>query len=138
MAKQDDWARITLRLPPELHARLTNEAAAASINAEIVGRLEQSFDWPVLSTSLKNAIEDSAESNSQSVQQELLARLEFTRSWDSDYFNPASDNAMGLDPDVRLGAIETRLDDLARMIRKIAGEPDPLSLPMMDEDGKPF
>lgn len=43
MAKQDDWIRITLRLPPELHQRLSDEAGAKSLNAEIVARLEDSF-----------------------------------------------------------------------------------------------
>lgn len=42
MAKQDDWVRITLRLPPELHAYLSEQAGAGSLNAEIVDRLHVS------------------------------------------------------------------------------------------------
>lgn len=40
MAKQDDWVRITLRLPPELHEQLKERAGAGSLNAEIVEALE--------------------------------------------------------------------------------------------------
>jgi hypothetical protein len=44
MAKQDEFIRITLRLPPELHKKLTEAAGAGSMNAEIVARLEKSFE----------------------------------------------------------------------------------------------
>lgn len=43
MAKQDDWIRITLRLPGDLHERLVEAAASSSMNAEIVERLSDSF-----------------------------------------------------------------------------------------------
>lgn len=46
MAKQDDWARITLRLPADLHAKLVAAAATASLNNEIVDRLYESFEKP--------------------------------------------------------------------------------------------
>lgn len=41
----DGYTRITLRIPETLHARLTSEAAktSKSMNAEIIGRLEESF-----------------------------------------------------------------------------------------------
>lgn len=41
----DGYTRITLRIPNELHAKLTKVAArtSKSMNAEIVGRLENSF-----------------------------------------------------------------------------------------------
>lgn len=45
MAKQDEFIRITLRLPPALHARLTKIAGAKSLNAEIVSRLEESIRY---------------------------------------------------------------------------------------------
>jgi hypothetical protein len=43
--EEDRYTRITLRIPKELHARLDAEADATSksLNAEIVGRLEESF-----------------------------------------------------------------------------------------------
>jgi hypothetical protein len=41
LAKQDDWVRITLRLPPELHDRVAKSAGPTSINAEIVHELER-------------------------------------------------------------------------------------------------
>jgi len=43
MAKQDDWTRITLRLPRDLHARITAAVGAASLNATIVTSLEERF-----------------------------------------------------------------------------------------------
>ena len=43
MAKQDDWAKITLRLPPDLHRKLAEATGANSLNAEIVQRLDESF-----------------------------------------------------------------------------------------------
>lgn len=48
MAKQDDFVRITLRLPPDLHEKLRDATGAGSLNATIVDRLDQSFhreDW---------------------------------------------------------------------------------------------
>lgn len=46
MAKQDDYARITLRIPAALHERINDacEKAKRSMNAEIIERLEKSFD----------------------------------------------------------------------------------------------
>ncbi|MEM8823169.1 MAG: hypothetical protein AAGF30_06125 [Pseudomonadota bacterium] len=43
MAKQDDWIRITLRLPQELHARISSSGGASSLNATIVQALEDQF-----------------------------------------------------------------------------------------------
>lgn len=46
MAKQDEWVRLTVRLPPDLYERLTSKTAqgGASMNAEIVARLQTSLD----------------------------------------------------------------------------------------------
>jgi hypothetical protein len=46
MASQDDFMKTALRLPRELHAKLHESAldAGRSYNAEILHRLEQSFD----------------------------------------------------------------------------------------------
>lgn len=43
--EEDRYTRITLRIPKELHAKLqqSSDATSKSINAEIVGRLEQTF-----------------------------------------------------------------------------------------------
>ncbi|MCC4621769.1 type II toxin-antitoxin system HicB family antitoxin [Xanthomonas cassavae CFBP 4642] len=43
---EDGYTRITLRIPDGLHAKLTGEAArtSKSMNAEIVQRLESSFE----------------------------------------------------------------------------------------------
>lgn len=45
MAKQDEFIRTALRVPPTLHAKIHAAAAEAgrTFNAEIVARLEQSF-----------------------------------------------------------------------------------------------
>ncbi|WP_271896290.1 Arc family DNA-binding protein [Candidatus Phyllobacterium onerii] len=44
MAKQDEWTRITLRIPPELHEKLTEAARTSSMNAEIIRRLEYTIE----------------------------------------------------------------------------------------------
>ncbi len=43
VAKQDEYARITLRLPPDIHAKLIERAGAKSLNAEIVTRLTKTL-----------------------------------------------------------------------------------------------
>lgn len=40
---RENWVRITLRLPPDLHASLVESARLTSLNAEIIVRLEESF-----------------------------------------------------------------------------------------------
>lgn len=54
MANQDDYIRITLRIPKDLHGRLSElaEETSKSMNAEIIGRLEAS----VLAESLDVAL----------------------------------------------------------------------------------
>jgi len=44
MARQDDYSRITLRLPPELHEKVRKAAGERSLNAEIITRLERTFE----------------------------------------------------------------------------------------------
>lgn len=43
MAKQDEYARYTIRIPAELYERLKASAGNKSVNAEIIARLEDSF-----------------------------------------------------------------------------------------------
>lgn len=45
MAKQDDWVRLTVRIPPELHDKLQTAVTVGpnSMNAEIIARLDESF-----------------------------------------------------------------------------------------------
>lgn len=45
---EDRYTRITLRIPKELHSALTDAAdtTSKSLNAEIVGRLQASFESP--------------------------------------------------------------------------------------------
>lgn len=44
MAKQDDYSRYTIRVPAELYERLQVAAGDRSLNAEIIERLQKSFD----------------------------------------------------------------------------------------------
>lgn len=46
--QRDDWIRITLRLPPRLHAQITDVAARAgtSLNGQIVEALLAAFNPP--------------------------------------------------------------------------------------------
>lgn len=46
MEKDDRYTRITLRIPKDLHERLSNAAddTSKSMNAEIIARLEESFE----------------------------------------------------------------------------------------------
>lgn len=43
MAKQDDYIRISLRMPPDLHQKLTERAGPLSLNAFIVTRLTEAL-----------------------------------------------------------------------------------------------
>ena len=43
MAKQDDYARYTIRIPADLYERLKEAAGEKSVNAEIIARLQGSF-----------------------------------------------------------------------------------------------
>ena len=49
--KRDDTVKLVLRLPPQLHRRLTRIATRKnqSLNSEMVQRLERSFEWEVAS-----------------------------------------------------------------------------------------
>lgn len=59
MARQDDYIRTALRVPPDLHAKLHKAADenATSFNAEIVARLTASFDAPPDVAALRQEIE---------------------------------------------------------------------------------
>jgi uncharacterized protein (DUF1778 family) len=61
MIDDDRYTRITLRIPKDLHALLQTaaDASSKSINAEIVGRVQQTFDeqTPALQSRLRD-IED--------------------------------------------------------------------------------
>lgn len=43
MAKQDEFVRYTVRLPRELYERIQAAAGNASVNAEVIKRLEAAF-----------------------------------------------------------------------------------------------
>ncbi|MAN78381.1 MAG: hypothetical protein CML24_14640 [Rhizobiales bacterium] len=77
MAKQDDYARYTIRVPQDLYARLQRAAGEKSINAEITERLEQSFYWPQsqLEQSIKLRIDQARPNQRASRDIRLLQRL---------------------------------------------------------------
>jgi hypothetical protein len=81
MAKQDDYVRITIRLPPELHAKLVQSAGPHSLNAEIVNRLKESADFD-----------------------ERMANLR-----DFAYSNASSEAAPGNTPDEKIAALIERI-----------------------------
>lgn len=60
METEDKYTRITLRIPKDLHARLSEEAEATSksMNAEIVARLESSFEEMDLNQSIQLLIDE--------------------------------------------------------------------------------
>jgi len=68
MAKQDDYARITLRLPPDLHRELMALAGAGSLNALIVRALEEFSSYEA---SLRRSIEPG--NDMQADNRELIA-----------------------------------------------------------------
>lgn len=72
MAKQDDYARYTIRVPADLYSRIGTAAGPKSINAEIIARLEASFvvGDHALDTQIAQLIEAHVE---QRVQQRLRA-----------------------------------------------------------------
>lgn len=48
MVNQNNWSRITLRIPPDLHDRLVAASGARSLNAEIVSTLEEKYPAPTI------------------------------------------------------------------------------------------
>ena len=75
--EEDRYTRITLRIPKELHAALTVEADATSksLNAEIIARLQASFDPAQgLPSVVRSEVDSEAERLGISPQ-EALARL---------------------------------------------------------------
>ena len=83
MESDDRYTRITLRLPKDLHARLSEAAddTSKSMNAEIVARLQSSFDPPVLSGSGPLIVEGQKQSYAISNLSQLLraAALHYER-----------------------------------------------------------
>lgn len=58
MATQDDYIRTALRVPPELHAKIHESAKQnnRTFNAEIVARLEGSFEHPTEKSSAQEEL----------------------------------------------------------------------------------
>lgn len=73
MAKQDEWSRITLRLPAEIHSQLTDGAGAKSLNAEIVDRLEKSLSPGVMMEFMEMQL-DAAKSQLEHAKRQLRTR----------------------------------------------------------------
>lgn len=80
MARQDDWVRTQVRMPPELHVELSRAAGAKSLNAEIVERLAASVGLgeprgPVSEHSVTIALETNGMPISWGEVQEHLAAI---------------------------------------------------------------
>lgn len=79
MATQDDYIRTALRVPPDLHKQIHRAAfvATRTFNAEILSRLQASFDAPsvlTLPASVEQAIE--AEQRERGgTREEVMTRL---------------------------------------------------------------
>lgn len=43
MAKQDDWVRLTIRIPKDLHERVIRGSVLSSVNTEIIRSIERQF-----------------------------------------------------------------------------------------------
>lgn len=81
MATQDDYIRTALRVPPELHARI-HEAAKTNtrtFNAEIVARLQASFEAPAVATSHSRTLAASAQEQVQAARTDWAERFNLYR-----------------------------------------------------------
>lgn len=79
MAKQDDWVRLTVRMPPDLYERLQAIVASGplSMNAEIVARLERTLRPPTLDTPADPAaVEDMRDAANKLYEALAMARAE--------------------------------------------------------------
>jgi predicted aminopeptidase len=76
------WVRITLRLPPDLHAKLVEHAGLVSLNREIVKRLYESFQSRTEQARDRNATLDELQANYERLADEIL---EAKRSFEADY-----------------------------------------------------
>lgn len=70
--------RITLRIPGDLHAKLVDAAASSSMNAEIIGRLEASFELDARDLNIEARIERLTQAMEQ--QQQMIQELLRDRS----------------------------------------------------------
>lgn len=85
MAQQDDFIRTALRVPPTLHKAIHEAAAAANrtFNAEIISRLQQSFEDPeaasgavpmtVVDAAIKRAADAAAREARMEIEESLRA-----------------------------------------------------------------
>jgi len=86
MATQDDFIRTALRVPPDLHARIHAAASVANrtFNAEIVNRLESSFNMPTPANAtdterLEEVIEATIDRTIDAVVRGRIARITLRR-----------------------------------------------------------
>jgi hypothetical protein len=87
MASQDDFIRTALRVPPELHKKIHENAAASNrtFNAEIVARLQKSFEEavPAMGDVAKDLVEEFA----------AKRKISFSEALDAMVFAGSSPNA---------------------------------------------
>ncbi len=73
---RDNWVRITLRMPPELHAKFGQASPRLSLNGEIIDRLEKSFVSVPIPRDLRTSLNNASVMNKRSLDAEVAARLE--------------------------------------------------------------
>lgn len=78
---RDDWIRMTLRLPPEMHRDIAASAGALSMNAAIVQRLAQSLLTQDIKGMMEAALREKKEATkelelSNEIVSDVLARKE--------------------------------------------------------------
>ena len=79
MARQDDYIRTALRLPPDLHAAIHEAAAATgkSFNAEIIARLQSSFGGRHIHLNISDGVAATDAPAAHSEQKAANALLEY-------------------------------------------------------------
>jgi hypothetical protein len=106
--KRDDTVKLVLRLPPELHRRLTRVAVRKnqSLNSEMIQRLEQSLDVPEQAAALTNEVRSAVKSafrEWRSSEWPKGTRIGSVREWRSSEFE--------LPKGTRIGSGSTAEDD---------------------------
>lgn len=112
----DRYTRITLRIPKELHADLVNEANATSksLNAEIVARLQQSFEGSGRRESLIVVLDSNGYPQSWAEIREYLQAIKAAGG-----FSPADMETFVITPDMESSS--SRAAEAVALAKKLRG-----------------
>lgn len=141
----DRYTRITLRIPKDLHGKLQSSADATSrsMNAEIIDRLDGSFENPKLLDSISDSLDKLIESTEQkntviNVQNKLLSmcgvflRLAVGRVAESK--NPTSNRLMALTKEFADCMVHGNLEAAQKPVLEMVQLGTEIG--MLDDDGK--